>query len=175
MNKEELRAELKKARRELSEERRNEASNALLTSLFPSLAPYKTVLSFASLPEEVDTTPLNRFLAKIGRLLLPKVEGTSLKIYRVHNLDHLCPSRFGLLEPSVMCEEVPKEEVGVVLVPGLAFDHTHHRIGYGKGYYDRLLASIPHCSTIGLGFKEQLLETLPTEPTDFPLTTLSLF
>lgn len=176
LNKALLREELKKARQTLSPQRREEAAH-LLSSLLSSLATYKSVLSFSSLSQEIDTSLLNRFLAKTGRLLLPKMVGESLKIYRVTDLDNqLEQNAFGLWEPiPTKCEEISKEQIEIVLVPALGFDRANHRIGYGKGYYDRFLASIPDCPTIGVGFKEQRVDSLPIESTDFPLKTISLF
>jgi len=177
LNKELVREELKKARQELSKQRREEAAESLLTSLLPSLASYGCVLSFSSLSQEIDISLLNRFLASTGRLLLPKTVDQTLKIYRVTNLDkQLERGAFGLLEPiPAKCEEVLPEEIEIILVPALGFDKANHRIGYGKGYYDRFLASLTSCSTIGVGFKEQLVNTLPTDSTDHPLNHISLF
>lgn len=152
-----MRTELKRVRRALSDERRFEAMSALLTSLLPSLSPYRSILSFVTLSTEIDTSPLNRALASLGKLLLPRTCEEGLKIYRSDDV------------------EVRAEEIDLVLVPGLGFDRHNNRIGYGKGYYDRFLSAIPACPTIGIGFKEQLVEALPVEPTDFALTSICLF
>ncbi len=142
-----------------------------------AILSHRSILSFASLPEEIDTLKLNTALAFTGRLLLPKIADDTLKIYRVSDLDaQLRQNHFGLFEPiPSQCQEVSKEEVDIVLVPALGFDKTGHRLGFGKGYYDRFLASIPNCPTIGIGFKEQEVEKLPVEETDFPLTSITLF
>ncbi|MCH9628118.1 MAG: 5-formyltetrahydrofolate cyclo-ligase [Chlamydiales bacterium] len=130
-----------------------------------------------SLPDEIDTSLFNRYLATTHRLLLPKVVGSALKIYHVTDLNkELERQAFGLLEPiPALCREASAEEIEVVLVPALGFDQKKHRIGYGKGYYDRFLSTLPACPTIGVGFHEQLIERLPTEATDHSLTHLSLF
>jgi 5-formyltetrahydrofolate cyclo-ligase len=177
LNKKTLREELKKARQELSEQRRKEAAEELLTSFLPSLASYASVLSFASLSHEIDTSLLNRFLADTGRLLFPGVVKTRLKIYRILNLEKQLEVRaFGLFEPiPAKCKEVALNEIEIVLVPALGFDKFNHRIGYGKGFYDRFLASLTDCPTVGIGFKEQLVDTLPTTSTDFPLSRVTLF
>ncbi len=72
----------------------------------------------------------------------------------------------------------PKPEFGVVpdliLVPGLAFSENGHRLGYGSGYYDRLLVG-RSIETWGIGFVEQLVPSLPLDPWDQGLTRLYLF
>ncbi len=175
-NKEALRAELKKIRTEISLVRREQAAQSLLDSLLPFLASYKAVLSFASLSSEIDTSLLNRFLASTGRLLLPKTEGGILKVFRVSDLDNqLEKGAFGLSEPaSSKCQEIPGSEIEIALVPALGFDRSNNRIGYGKGYYDRFLHALS-CSTIGIGFKEQLVDAVPVDPNDVPLSRVSLF
>jgi len=78
---------------------------------------------------------------------------------------------YGILEPR---EEgsvsVAPEEVDLAVVPAVAFDREGHRLGRGKGYYDRLLARLrPEVPRIGLAFKEQLLERLPRRSHDQPV------
>jgi len=149
------------------------ASERLASELLPHLSPYSFVLSFMSLPHEIDTFLLNENLAKQGRLLLPRVEKDLLLPYLVQDLQNdLHLGAFGILEP--IPERCFPALPSVILVPALGFDLTYHRIGYGKGYYDRLLAQLPSVPTWGLGFKEQLVSCLPIEPHDMPLDHLYL-
>ncbi len=177
MSKEAVRLQLKNKRAALSYERRKEAAETLFNSLISSLAPFERVVSFMSLPDEIDTSLLNRYLATTHRLLLPKVVGNQIQVYYVTDIEkELEKQAFGLLEPiPALCRAASLEEVEVVLVPALGFDRHNHRLGYGKGYYDRFLSTLPTCPTIGLGFHEQLVEQLPHEETDRTLTHLSLF
>ncbi|MCH9608507.1 MAG: hypothetical protein S4CHLAM45_10850 [Chlamydiales bacterium] len=66
-------------------------------------------------------------------------------------------------------------QVDAILVPALGFDQNYNRLGYGKGFYDKYLAKHPHIPHIGVGFKEQLVKSLPTESHDISLSALSLF
>jgi len=173
-----VREALKKVRQELSQQRREEGAEHLFASLLPKLTPYTSVLCFAHLAQEIDTSQLNRFLARAERLLLPKVVGNQLKIYRITDLEKQLErgGPFELFEPiPSICEEVECEKIEVVLVPALGFCRSNHRIGYGKGYYDRFLPSLPHSVTIGIGYKEQLVHTLPTDSKDVPLSHINLF
>ncbi len=164
-----LRTLFKKIRANLPTQRREEAKSALISHLLPELNSHHHILSFASFRSEIDTTELNFHLAHTNRLLLPKVVGESLKIFHVTNLENdLELSPFGFLQPNDRCPEADLSKIDVVLVPALGFDHHNHRLGYGKGHYDRFLKSVS-AKTLGLGFREQLFQKLPVEPTDISL------
>ena len=81
---------------------------------------------------------------------------------------------FGILEPDpeVYPVTVEPNEIGVVFVPGVAFDRLGHRLGYGKGYYDRWLRGASALEKIGLAFSFQVLERLPAEAHDVRLDLL---
>jgi 5-formyltetrahydrofolate cyclo-ligase len=172
-----LRLLLKARRDAIALERRELATQTLITSLLPLLSPFKTILSFLSLPQEIDTSALNTLLVEQKKLLLPKINGNCLEVYQVNDLSKdLKVNSWHLKEPDpFMCRRVELKLIDCVLVPGLGFDAQQHRIGYGKGYYDRLLGQIAQNSrvpmqTIGLGFKEQFVEEgLFCEPHDVAL------
>ena len=173
-NKPFLRQKLQSLRENLSNERRREAEKALFASFHAT--SHQNILSFVSFSGEIETTLLNRTLAEQGRLLLPKMVGSSLEIYRVSaHATQLEQNACGLWEPiPSQCEHVLYDTIDMVLVPGLGFTPKNHRIGYGKGFYDRFLPKVK-CKAFGIGFKEQLLSSLPVETTDFPLDSLFLF
>ena len=169
-----LREEFKKKRSFISAARRAEATARALQE-FSSL---KSVLSFMSIRDEIDLWPLNHHLAENKELILPRVEGHALVLYRVSHIDEdLASSDWGIFEPiPEKCEKSSPQEILYALVPGLAFDAAKHRVGYGKGHYDRLLPQLTRATKIGVGFKEQLLnEPIPFEPGDHPLDGLFLF
>lgn len=61
----------------------------------------------------------------------------------------------------------------LLLVPALAFDDDGYRIGYGRGFYDALLAKLPEeVLTVGVGFEAQMHLQVPLEPHDWPVTGL---
>lgn len=177
MNKQELRLFLKKNRDTISYERREEAKVKIIEELYPLLKPYKKILSFASFRSEIDLWPLNQILCQEKRLLLPRVKQEELHIYYIQDLNTLTPSKMGILEPSPKSNSLcPLEDIDCALIPGLGFDYVHHRLGYGKGHIDRLLTKLSSCMTIGVGFKEQLIEEgIPFEPHDRVLKSVVLF
>ncbi|MGA2082719.1 MAG: 5-formyltetrahydrofolate cyclo-ligase [Holophaga sp.] len=84
----------------------------------------------------------------------------------------LVPGTWGLLEPA----ETPFDQppVQLLLVPGLAFAADGHRLGYGKGFYDGVLAALPpRVTTLGVGFELQRCNRLPAGPTDHPVQGLA--
>lgn len=81
--------------------------------------------------------------------------------------------RFGFHQPVADAPLVPWADIGVVLVPGLVFDRAGVRIGYGKGYYDRLLATALHAVRIGVAEPEVIVERLPSEVHDIPMHLLA--
>ena len=176
--KQELRRQLIERRLEISPHRRNEAREEVMKKLFPKLAKFNCVLSFASKEEEIDLWPLNEALAKDKRLCLTKVEGEHLNVFQVFDieLDLAATGRWQLKEPvPSRCNPMDPKKVDCVLVPGLGFDKSHHRIGYGMGHFDRFLPQVS-CPTYGIGFREQFLETpLPVEKHDILLTEVFYF
>lgn len=158
--------------------RQIEASMKAALGLGPLLAQFKNILSFSNVDSEVDTEPLNALFAQRGQLLLPKVQGAQLHIFRVSDPDsQLVRSAWNILEPvPELCEEVKTSEISFILVPALAFDRNNFRLGRGRGYYDRILETLPECPAYGLGLKEQLSEELlPIDDHDVQLTGLYLF
>ena len=78
---------------------------------------------------------------------------------------------WGLMEPALAPHFLPP--VHLLLVPGLAFDDDGHRIGYGRGFYDALLARLSEdVFTVGVGFEAQMHLPVPVEPHDWPVMGL---
>jgi 5-formyltetrahydrofolate cyclo-ligase len=121
----------------------------------------KTVLLYASLPDEVQTPDFIRRHRERLRLLLPVVHGDALLVGEATGLRR--SERFGILEPELPLSEIPP--VDVAIIPGVAFDRLNNRLGRGKGYYDKLLAACCTCK-IGVCFRCQLLEHIPHDAHD---------
>ncbi len=103
------------------------------------------------------------------------VNGSELLAIRVTDMAELGPAPFGLLEPVEPVRSDPSRrmlpgEADALLIPGLGFDRDGWRLGYGKGYYDRLLRRAgPGPSRIALAFDVQLVDRVPHGPADEPV------
>ena len=182
LDKQSLRHCLRDLRSSIPAIRREEASLRLYNDLLPKLKTYRSILSFASKPDEIDLWKLNHHLSLQNRLLLPKVVGEVLEIFAVDDISNqLALSPFSILEPiPELCKRASWESIECILVPGLGFDAEKKRIGYGRGHYDRFLKVMktiaPSVVTIGIGFEEQKVSaSIPTEPHDIPVDELLFF
>jgi 5-formyltetrahydrofolate cyclo-ligase len=136
----------------------------------PAVENATTVMAFSSFGSEVDTSPIIERLERDGRrVALPRVEGRDIVPVAYRSGDRVSPTSFGALEPAGG-ERVAPEEIDVVIVPGLAFDRSGHRVGYGRGFYDRFLAAVrPDALTVGICFSVQLMDEVPQGRDDRPV------
>ncbi len=121
------------------------------------------LLIYCSTALEVDTRRLiERAWASGKTVALPrcKPETTDMDFFVVHAWDDLAPGLHAIPEPKEHCRPVPGDTASVCIVPALALDRTGYRTGYGKGYYDRFLASY-RGATIGLVYDCCMEEEIP--------------
>jgi len=138
------------------------------------LAAYRrseVVLAYASFGTELPTDPfLRRVLADGKILLLPRVAREGLDLHEVRDLDgDLAPGKWGIREPVPnSCPLVHPTDVDFALVPGVAFDGMGRRLGYGGGFYDRLLSgAMPEGTPLVSGaFEVQMVDEVPVDPRD---------
>ncbi|MGA3164442.1 MAG: 5-formyltetrahydrofolate cyclo-ligase [Verrucomicrobiota bacterium] len=123
-----------------------------------------SVLFFAPASNEVDVWPLLEEALNAGKTAaLPRFDSTdqSYVACRVQNLrSEIVAGEFGIREPAAKCVEIPLSKFDLVLVPGVAFDLQGHRLGRGRGFYDRLLAEVRGVKC-GVAFDEQLASEVP--------------
>ena len=135
----------------------------------------KSVLFFASLPEEVDLWPLLEETVNCGKIVALPGFDVDKQIYRSRHVKSLqveiLSGQFGIREPSPACIEIPLNDLDLVLVPGVAFDLCGNRLGRGKGFYDRLLESF-RGHKIGIAFEEQVVDTVPSENLDVKMDAI---
>jgi 5-formyltetrahydrofolate cyclo-ligase len=129
----------------------------------------RTVMAFASRPDEPDLDPLLCAAIAEGKTVaLPRFRpATGLyEAAAVRDWEQdLVRGEFGIREPRAGAEAVPLNQLDLVLVPGLAFDPTGARLGRGKGFYDRLLADVSG-HRCGVLFEWQRVEAVPLESHD---------
>jgi 5-formyltetrahydrofolate cyclo-ligase len=133
--------------------------------------PAKVVGAYFAFGTEVKTDLIikrSRMLDK--KLVLPRIEKDKIRFYELTSSRFLIRSRFGIMEP---LPHKPECMIDLLIVPGIAFDRKGYRLGYGKGYYDRLLSSKKTFS-IGLAFSFQLLDNLPHDRYDKRLNAIAI-
>jgi len=166
--KREARARARQARDGVEQAERRAAAHELAYTLLalPELTGARVILAYAALPNELDPAPAIWRLRKRGvRIAYPRIEAPG--VLGMHFVDHeveLVPGPFGLAQPSEHARRAAHSLIDAVIVPGVAFDVQGTRLGYGGGYYDRLLPMCrPDCMRIGVGFDGQVLDHIPAE------------
>jgi 5,10-methenyltetrahydrofolate synthetase len=172
-----LRKRLKALRDGMPVQDRLRASNVITHELL-ALGRYKaarSVLAYMSFGSEFATDEFVRHvLADSKTLALPRIERTRnrLELFTVRDLDtELTEGPWGIKEPRPeVCERVAISAIDFVLVPGLGFTVRGDRLGYGAGYYDRLLAnSGPNSALVAAAFSIQMLSAMPVTAADLPV------
>jgi 5-formyltetrahydrofolate cyclo-ligase len=127
----------------------------------------RSVAIFAPLAGEPDVEMLWSH-AEGRSFAYPRVEGDWLGLYSVRSPFELQPTKWGLREPTAEpANAVAPDSIDLILVPGVAFSRAGARLGRGRGYYDRLLSTLPAgVCKIGVCFDFQLTPELPVEPHD---------
>jgi len=158
-------------RRALSHEEWLESSRLAQQGLL-SLEEYCTatcIALYAPAHNETDTGDILASSFNAGkRVLYPAICGQEMVLRKVEGLAGLAEGRFGILEPCPTGIDHTAEEADLIVVPGVAFDQDGHRIGYGKGFYDRFLRHPGRkAHLIGLCHDFQLIEgKIPAEVHD---------
>jgi len=137
--------------------------------VMPEFARATSLVLYAALPEELSTRPLFEKARAAGKdVWLPKVTEQGLEFASVSAWDDLVPGAFGILEPPAAGLLLTAE---LILVPGVAFDASGYRLGYGKGFYDRWLARLPAAprARFGVAFEVQVVSEVPREVSDIHL------
>ena len=171
MDKQELRKMIREKKRAMTEEQIQKASARLAQMLYASPLYRQATTIYGYLPynQEVRTIPmLERALAEGKRVAVPKVYGDEMRFLYIDDLSRVEKGYAGIPEP-IDDEPIAEDPTALVLMPGLAFDKTGRRIGYGGGFYDKFLSAEPNHPTLALCYGFQMLDELPTEEFDVPV------
>ena len=171
MDKKALRAEIKAKKRAMTEEQIAATSEALAQQLYahPAYKEARSIFGYLSYNQEVRTMPMLEQAQKDGkRVAVPKViDDTMIFIW----LDDLSRVELGYCNIPEPIDNGPEaiDETALVMMPGLAFDPTGRRCGYGGGFYDRYLEQHPNHPTIAMCYGFQMFDALETDPHDIPV------
>jgi 5-formyltetrahydrofolate cyclo-ligase len=167
--KKELRKKVQELRDSIDPELRGSLSARVAENLWsiPEFAAAESILFFISFRSEVDTIPMiRRALDEERAVCVPNTDSDhkAMQACRIFDLENdLQLGNYDIMEPKPEClRPVPPNELDVVLMPGVAFDFTGARLGYGGGYYDRFLEKCsPRCMLIAIAFELQMVEHVP--------------
>lgn len=176
-----LRAELIGKRRSLAPEAALSASERVIARVraLPEWRNAARALLYWPVRNEVDLRPLAAELWQRGAtVLLPRCRPDEKGV-----MDLACaaceadlrPGAFSIMEPdAATCPPAPECVPDLALIPGVGFDRAGNRLGFGGGYYDRLLSTeqMRGTRTIGVGYGFQLVDELPAEPWDKPMNLI---
>jgi len=146
-----------------------EAADALLAT---RLSPGAVVALYSAKGSEVDTARIDEFARRRGLIVAyPRVIANERRLaFHTVGLDELAPARFGLHEPNADAPTIAVADIAAFMTPGLAFDRSGGRIGWGRGHYDATFAvASPSALRVGLAYECQLIEQVAREPHDVAL------
>jgi len=174
-SKQQLRKYILEMRDRQSLEDRNRWDDAIFSKFIHS-EYYKNsgvIFIFVSFRSEVDTHRIIKKALEDGKTVcVPRVisKKEGMKAFRINSIEGLKTSNYGILEPSLECEEIQADKIDLVVIPGAAFDKSGGRIGYGGGYYDMFLTGLRHdTKKIALAYDFQVLKHVPTEDHDIKI------
>lgn len=131
----------------------------------------KTVMFYMSIKNEVYTHDMVKEALASKKVAVPVVDNANGEIFpsEIKSFSELSVGTLGILEPKMeFMRKLPPEEIDLIIVPGIAFDCRGHRIGYGKGCYDKLLKKTK-AIRVGLALELQIINEVPKEAHDVPM------
>lgn len=160
-----LRKEIRQLKKSRTPEQLAAQSEVIMKKLecHPVFQQAHRVMLYASLPDEVQTLAFLEAWKARKQIILPTVVGDDIIPVELTADSQMVEGDFHILEPENHPYSGPLD---LIVVPGMAFDKAGHRLGRGRGYYDRFLIKYPDTRTIGICFDFQFLESIPTEPHD---------
>ena len=134
----------------------------------------KIVMFYLSYGSEVITDAMiNEFLADDKEVAVPVIQNPGdgiMTAVKISKLEDCFDRVYGIRQPEFNEDEVVlKQDIDLIFVPGIVFDTTGYRVGYGKGYYDRWLEGTDISKRIGLAFEVQLVDKIPNGKYDLPV------
>ena len=134
------------------------------------------ILAYFPFRSEIDTRVIIKEALRQGKAVaLPRVNKKRLDLYYIKSLPgDLKPGSYDIMEPiPSKCTRALPGEMDLVITPGVCFDQKMNRLGYGGGFYDRLLREIPsHIPRVALAFDLQIVDCIPVSEHDLKINIL---
>lgn len=164
-----IRKQMKQLRADMTRTERVEKSMQIFEQLItvPEFKRADRIYTYVSMDNEIDTIMLIDYsLSLEKRVFVPRVSGRDMEFYEISDISELSPGYMGIYEPDINGREPDYSRTGFMCMPGLAFDKSHNRIGYGGGFYDRYLSVENKLYKAALAYEAQLLESIPAQDGD---------
>ena len=164
-----IRKQMKQLRADMTRTERFEKSMQIFEQLItvPEFKRADRIYTYVSMDNEIDTIMLIDYsLSLEKRVFVPRVSGRDMEFYEISDISELSPGYMGIYEPDINGREPDYSRTGFMCMPGLAFDKSHNRIGYGGGFYDRYLSVENKLYKAALVYEAQLLESIPAQDGD---------
>ncbi|MEG0289341.1 MAG: 5-formyltetrahydrofolate cyclo-ligase [Carnobacterium sp.] len=175
MTKQEIRKQIIERLKELTGKKKKEQEAAILARLFQTVEwkEAKIIATTMAQEMELNTRPIIEKAWEEGKqVVLPRAKKNRIMDFvRYTSETPMETSTFGLSEPAAALPAIPKADIDMVIVPGLAFSEKGYRVGFGGGYYDRFLADYTG-NTVSLVFNEQKIPSFEIESFDIPIGLL---
>jgi 5-formyltetrahydrofolate cyclo-ligase len=156
-----------------------QAKSRLIANRLMGLSQYgesSNILAYYPFRSEIDTRIIIRdALARGKRIALPRVGEEGLDLFYIKDLEKdLESGSYDIMEPiPCRCEKAEPSQINMAIIPGVGFDREHNRLGYGGGFYDRLLNSIPErAPRIAVAFDLQVIDKVPVSGHDLKIDLL---
>lgn len=164
-----IRKQMKQLRADMTRTERFEKSMQIFEQLItvPEFKRADRIYTYVSMDNEIDTIMLIDYSLSIEkRVFVPRVSGKDMEFYEISDISELNPGYMGIYEPDINGKEPDYSRTGFMCMPGLAFDRSYNRIGYGGGFYDRYLSVENKLYKAALAYEAQLLESIPAQDGD---------
>ena len=164
-----IRKRMKQLREDMTRAERFEKSMRIFEQLItvPEFKRADRIYTYVSMDNEIDTIMLIDYsLSLEKRVFVPRVSGRDMEFYEISDISELNPGYMGIYEPDINGKEPDYSRTGFMCMPGLAFDKSYNRIGYGGGFYDRYLSVENKLYKAALAYEAQLLESIPAQDGD---------
>lgn len=167
-SKNELRKYIRAQKKERTPEQLASQSEKIMQKLeqHPDFIKADIVMLYSSLPDEVQTQEFIQKWRHKKQIVLPTVVGDDIVPVELDEKTEFAEGDFHIMEPQ---NHPYNGSFDLIVVPGMAFDAAGHRLGRGRGYYDRFLCQFPNVKRIGICFDFQKVAVVPTEPTDMSM------
>jgi 5-formyltetrahydrofolate cyclo-ligase len=166
MNKEEIRSYMKVKRQNISSEFINMASTIINTKFMSEFSNFESYAIYWEINGEVKTSDLINILLQKGKTIYLPVYKKNSMGFGYYNESNVLIKKNGAREPVKITE---LSNVDVIVVPGLSFDRECFRVGFGSGFYDRVLKNIKTKYKVGFAYDFQILDKIPADPYDEPV------